>query len=134
MPSSELENWMWLQALKMIHKQGGLQRLEIEYTRHSVLVSFEPPVNIFETLDHLIIMIALPGIMPSHINVTLEGEVLMISARRFIPSMPEHATIHRLEIPCGHLQRRVILPTGYVHIDKQEYSHGCLAIHLRKDQ
>lgn len=43
--------------------------------------SFQPPVDIFETLDELVVVADMPGVQPDGVDVDLEGDELSIEGR-----------------------------------------------------
>jgi hypothetical protein len=57
---------------------------------------------------------------------------LVISGVRPPPEFPRSGVLHRLEIPYGRFERRVELPPGHFELERQEVSHGCLVLGLRK--
>ena len=71
--------------------------------------TWEPPVDIVETDRELTIVVALPGVRPADIDVQIEAACWLVRGARALPSVPDGAVIHRLEIPHGRFERRVLL-------------------------
>ena len=80
----------------------------------------------------LAIVIALPGVEPDQITVTLSAGVLIVSGERPLPLEVRDARIHRLEIPQGHFQRRIELPPARFEITGRHLANGCLKLELHK--
>lgn len=98
---------------------------------HSKHLYWEPPIDIYETLHEFIIMVALPGVEPELISITLGDGHLVVGGRRYLPVGAE-AEIQRLEIPYGRFERSIELPDGHVELGEHEFANGCLLILLRK--
>ncbi len=92
---------------------------------------WEPPVDIIEGDEELAIRVALPGVPANAVQVRTEGSHLHVVGVRPLNAGPRD-TIHRLEIPYGHFERRIDLPPGRYEIVKSELSDGCLVIALRR--
>lgn len=132
MPIRDLETWMWAEACEIVDRADRLHR---QFFRPAVInvrqPTWEPPVDIYETGYEFKIMIALPGVAPEHLSVTLEGDYLMINGHRRLPVNSE-THIRRLEIPYGRFERRIELPAGRFEIGTREFVNGCLLISLQK--
>ena len=132
MPIRDLENWMWAEACEMLDRADRMHRQLFRPTAMNVKrATWEPPVDVYETPYECKIVIALPGVLPEHLNVALEGVHLVVQGKRHPPSSAE-AQIRRLEIPYGRFERWVELPLGQYKIDTREFEHGCLVVSLRK--
>ena len=123
---------MWAEACEML---GQAERLHRQYFRLGATNApsrcWEPPVDIASTAQELRITVALPGVSEEHLQVSADGGVLIIEARRPAPSR-QHLAIHRLEIPYGRFERRVALPPGRYELVEQSYNQGCLELRLLK--
>jgi HSP20 family molecular chaperone IbpA len=133
MSSRERRTWMWAEACALLEQADRLHRqffqLGVSSTRQPL---WEPPMDILETEHELIILVALPGVAPSHIRVILDTGTLIVTGQRPIPGASRDATIHRLEIPHGRFERRIELPYGRFELDRKEVADGCLLLSLRK--
>jgi HSP20 family molecular chaperone IbpA len=129
-------DWMWSEALEMLARVERLQRQSFQPRppERAKPVCWEPPVDIFETARELVVIVALPGVDPRAVNVTVENGVLEIYAERSPPPALGMATIHRLELPQGCFRRRLLLPNGAYGDIQSGMENGCLVITLRKFQ
>lgn len=125
-------NTMWLDAVNMLDRADQLHRqfFRLGGTQNRG-PSWEPPADIFETPDTLSVMVALPGITSDNLQVTIENDVLHIHAHRPMPG-PRGAHLKRLEIPYGHFDRHIRLPSGHFQIQDSSLSQGCLTLTLKK--
>lgn len=132
MPLRDLESWMWAEACEMLDRADRLHR---QFFRPAVLnahrPTWEPPVDIYETQEELVVMVALPGVSSEHVSITLEGSRFTISGQRR-PLVRAEADIRRLEIPYGCFERCIELPSERFEIGPREFVTGCLLISLRK--
>ncbi len=125
--------WMWAEALELLERAERLQRQFFRLALSPARTpSWEPPVDLIETEDKLWIMVALPGVAPEQIQVSVDSGTLVISGERPIPARYRDAHIHRLEIPHGRFERRIELPPGHYGFAEQEMAYGCLLIGLHK--
>ena len=72
-------------------------------------LAWEPPVDILETDNEVLVLIALPGVDVDAAQVAIEGGDLVIAGTRVLPPELRTATIHRLELPQGQFFRRLQL-------------------------
>ncbi|MGZ8935665.1 MAG: Hsp20/alpha crystallin family protein [Methylobacter sp.] len=132
MPIRDLESWMWTEACQMLDQADRLHR---QFFRPAVKnarrCTWEPPVDVYETRDEFIIMIALPGVAQEHVRIMLEDDHLIIEGQRNLPASTE-SHIRRLEIPYGRFERHIALPAGRFELGTRELVNGCLLISLRK--
>ena len=95
-------------------------------------VTWEPPVDILETRDEVLIFVALPGVAVDKVVAAIEGDDLIIAGDRVLPPQLQTAVIHRLELPQGGFARRVRLPAGRYGAVSRSVVDGCLVITLQK--
>ncbi len=130
------ETWMWERARSLIDQADRLKRQFFQpgggEDDASCAGLWEPPVDVFETEDHVWILIALPGVAAADVHVRLEGAQLVIRARRTLPPTLRKAALKRLEIPRGLFERRLELAPGVYEIGTNEMIDGCLALQLAK--
>jgi HSP20 family protein len=123
-------HWMWRRALEIAEEA---ERLESAFVRYlgpkDSAVSWEPPVDVYECDAGVVVHIALPGVAPGEIEISLEDAAVVVSATRLVSCPPEGSFIRRLEIPHGRFVRRVAL-TGPTRIAESEYRNGCLELRL----
>jgi HSP20 family molecular chaperone IbpA len=123
--------WMWLQALELAEQAERLQRSFLRYLGpgHDA-VSWEPPVDIQETSQGLVLLFALPGVAPEDIEVRLEESALTVRASRRLLRARSDAVIRRVEIPHGRFVRQVALSGPALQIAESRYFNGCLEVRL----
>ncbi len=93
---------------------------------------WEPPVDILESDSEVLVLVALPGVSPDHVEAMIEDEDLLVTGTRMLPPALRTARIHRLELPQGRFERRVRLPAGRYRRVRQSILDGCLVISLDK--
>lgn len=96
------------------------------------LPAWEAPADVFEHGGELAICVALPGVAPDDIRITLRDAVLHVSGHRQLRVEPPSAVIRRLEIPHGRFERHIDLPAAGYAIETREVRHGCLHLRLRR--
>jgi HSP20 family molecular chaperone IbpA len=129
----DLQDRMWAEALGMLARAEQMQRqLYQPGGARQRQASWEPPVDVLETDDQVLIVAALPGVSRSDVDVLLEGGTLVIAGLRVAPEAMRTAVIHRLELPQGSFERRVPLPPGHYDQVGLQMRDGCLIVGLRK--
>lgn len=128
MSKRQLEAMMWADACARMERAERLRR---QFFHHAAS-SWEAPVDVFETEDSLTILIALPGVDPEHITVSLDAGLLVVAGKRPLPRESQDARILRLEIPHGHFERRIELPPVPFQISGRHLANGCLMLRLQK--
>lgn len=133
MPRDETSGWMWLEACALVARAERLHRqyFHITQSQHRTPV-WEPPVDVLETAGQLVILVALPGVDPDTIGSVIEGDALIVVGRRSLPAALNAAVIHRLELPHGRFERRVMLPSGRYGEIRSAVDNGCLIVTLDK--
>src|SRR5580658_2992309 len=105
MSTRQLEALMWAEACEAMERAERLRRQF--FHRGPAQPSWEAPIDVFDTAEALIVLIALPGVEPDSVNVVLSGGALVVSGERAPPAELHHARILRMEIPHGRFQRRL---------------------------
>lgn len=125
--------WMWDEACEMIDRAERLHRqFFVPVPAQTRRPAWEPPLDILETDEALWIVAALPGVVPDQLEVAVDSGVLIVRGERRLPPGLRRAAIHRLEIPHGRFERRVVLPAGRYEAGRPELEDGCLILSLRK--
>ena len=124
--------FMWADACRRLDHADRLQRRFFEPNMAPRQPSWEPPIDLIESGDEIVIDVALPGVDPAAVEVAVVRGALHVSAERPFPATPKHAVIRRLELPYGRFERRVALPSGRYELVRSNIQHGCLSITLRK--
>jgi HSP20 family molecular chaperone IbpA len=126
---------MWLRALELADEAERLHRHFLRYIGPGTdAVRWEPPVDIHETEDGLILLFALPGVAPEDIEVRLERAALIVSALRRVKLPEAGSIIRRLEIPHGRFVREIALSGPALRIADSHYLNGCLEVRLARAQ
>ena len=89
-----------------------------------------PPVNVFRKGDDFIIIVELPGVKKSDLDVQVKGRTIRLSGAKTV-GYPEKVALHRRERLAGRFDRAVTIPIE-INPDgvKAEYRDGVLALFL----
>ncbi len=133
MSNEDPRNWMWSEALRMLARAERRQR-EVFTPPHVSQrgINWEPPADVLETQDAVLILVALPGVDPDKVQLAIRDGVLLIAGERVLPQELRTATIHRLELPQGRFERQVPLPAGRYETPRTGVANGLLVIRLPK--
>ena len=133
MSDQDPRNWMWSEALQMLARAQRLQRQVFTPPHASGRgIAWEPPTDVIETADAVLVLVALPGVDPDKIDLAIHDGVLMIAGERVLPQELRTAIIHRLELPQGRFERHVPLPAGRYGQPSSGVANGCVVIRLPK--
>jgi HSP20 family protein len=128
-----VRDWMWSEACEMLARADRMHR---EVFRPAGLQArqpaWEPPVDILETENEVLVLVALPGVDVQNAEAAIEGGDLVIAGNRVLPEALRTATIHRLELPQGRFYRRLRLPAGHYSEVRRSAASGCLVVTLQK--
>ena len=126
-------DWMWSEAVAMLARAERMHReLFRPAGTQARLPAWEPPVDILETDDEVLALVALPGVDADSAQAVIEDGDLVIAGTRTVPAEWRSAVIHRLELPQGRFYRRVRLPAGRYSTVSRAVVAGCLVITLQK--
>lgn len=126
-------DWMWVEALAVLDRAERLQRQFLRYAGPGVDAPiWEPPVDVLESAEGVVLLFALPGVDPEDIEVKLEFAALTVSAVRRLKLGHSGALVRRLEIPHGRFVRRVPLTGVPFTVSATRYERGCLEVHLTR--
>ena len=123
--------WMWEQAFDLLDRADRLHRHFFRLDAQREGPSWEPPIDVLETERRLMIVAALPGVVPEQLEIVVGDAALSIVGERAV-HLPVNSVIRRLEIPYGRFERRINLPPGRFEIEERVLEHGCLRLTLRK--
>jgi HSP20 family molecular chaperone IbpA len=125
--------WMWTEACAVLERMEQMHR---QFFRPAFAAmqtaAWQPPVDVFETADGLLIVAALPGVETRDLDVVIERDLLVISGVRHLPGPARGAAIQRLEIPYGRFERQIPLPSEGFVPGQPALAHGCLFVTLAK--
>jgi HSP20 family protein len=134
MTIEDRRNWMWSEALQMLARADRLHREVFNPPaagRHAA-AGWEPPVDVLETEDAVLVLAALPGVNAQQVQLVIHDGVLLIAGERVLPPELRIAVIHRMELPQGRFERRVRLPAGRYEQPASAVADGCLIVRLPK--
>jgi HSP20 family molecular chaperone IbpA len=122
------------EALSMLDRAERLQR---QFFTHAI-DAWEPPVDVLETQTGLEVHVALPGVAADSITIGLDPGGVSVSALRPFPCRETGAHLHRIEIPYGRFERRIVLPLEdpYMPIElaARRFADGVLTLTFRKKE
>jgi len=133
MANEDSRNWMWSEALQMLARAEQLHRQVFNPPHASQRgINWEPPTDVLETQDAVLVFVALPGVDPDKVKLVIHEGGLMIAGERVLPQELRTATIHRLELPQGRFERHIPLPAGRYETPRSAVANGCLVVRLAK--
>lgn len=136
MAGGDPRDWMWSDALHMLAQADRLHRQmfrpQASPQASGQGANWEPPVDMLETDDEVLILAALPGVDAEQVQAVIDSGILVITGVRVLPDELRTATIHRLELPQGRFERRIALPAGRYDKVRRTSVNGCLVISLSK--
>jgi len=122
------------EALSMLDRAERLQR---QFFTHA-MDAWEPPVDVLETQTGLEVHVALPGVAADTITIALDPGGVSVSALRPFPCRETGAHLHRIEIPYGRFERRIVLPLEdpYMPLEMvgRRLADGVLTLTFRKKE
>ena len=136
MSSERQYGWMWVEACEVLDRAERLQRQFLRYLGPGAgadAAVWEPPVDIQETAEGLVLLFALPGVVAEEISLRLEPTELILSAMRPLKLSSADARIRRLEIPHGRFFRRIPLAGVPLQLTASRYENGCLEVRLTRE-
>ncbi len=92
------------------------------------------PANLYETADNYVVQIALPGVDPDKVNITVQGETVNIKGERLVPQVENGQQIWN-GIGSGNFDQTFSLPTAVEgEHTSASYQHGMLTLTMPKVQ
>jgi HSP20 family molecular chaperone IbpA len=124
---------MWMQAIDLLEQAERMHRQFFRLAAsEQPRPTWEPPVDVFEDDDGVVILVALPGVPPDRVDLTYERGALVIRAERPLPFPGTRGAIRQLEIPYGNFERRIALSGVQLDGGTRELVNGCLVLRMRK--
>jgi HSP20 family protein len=124
--------WMWSEAVEMLARAERMHRELFRPAAGRPIPTWEPPVDVLETENEVLVLVALPGVDLEKVETVIEGAYLVVAGSRMLPPELATAVIHRLELPQGRFERRVQLPAGHYGAVRRAAVQGCVVITLQK--
>ncbi len=129
---------MWGEALSLLEQADRLHRQFFRVAGTESAHTWEPPVDVVESADLVQVHVALPGVPPESIAIVIEPGGVLVSALRAFPCRETGTHIHRIEIPYGRFERRIVLPLEdpYMPVDlvQRQLADGVLTLTFRKKE
>jgi len=133
MPNRDAMNWMLSEAIETLARAERMHRQVFRLQQSQARQpAWEPPVDVIETEREVLILVALPGVDPDGVEAAIEDGALVVAGRRVLPPELRTAVIHRLELPQGRFERRILLPPGRYDAVRRFAAQGCLGFSLAK--
>ncbi len=111
---------------------GHLQAFRKSFDLHNTEV-WGPPTDVYETLDEMVIKMAIPGLRTGSVRVVFNEDVVVVSGYRRASHDPDLTAYHQMEIRNGYFERRLVIPKP---IDPEattvDYQSGFLWIRIPK--
>jgi len=133
MANDDPNQWMWERAAELLERADKAQRRFFHLQVGARSVSWEPPIDVFETSREITILVALPGVEASAVEIVIERASVCIVARRTLPFALAESQVRRLEIPQGRFERRIPLAPGRYILAERRLVDGCLWLRLTRD-
>ena len=131
MPKKDPVNWMLSEAIDSLARAERLRQQFFSLQSTAGAASWEPPIDVLETDREILILVALPGVDPDQVEAVIDNGTLVVSGRRVLPAELRNARIHRLELPQGRFERRIVLPAGRYDVSRFAIN-GCVGLRLSK--
>jgi HSP20 family protein len=129
---------MWSEALSMLEQADRLHRQFFRVAGSEAAPTWEPPADVVAFEERIEAHIALPGVSPDSITIALEPGAVIVSALRAFPCREGGAHIHRIEIPYGRFERRIVLPLEDTYrpleLAERRLADGVLTLTFRKKE
>jgi HSP20 family protein len=107
MAAVDPRNLMWTTACEMIDRAERLHRQFFQPMAAAIgEVSWEPPIDIVETDSEILITVALPGVDPNDVKVTVDTDGVSVVGFRRPSAISRGRLVHRLESPTENSDAR----------------------------
>lgn len=123
---------MWVEACRTLERSERLRRQFFGRGGAPAQPVWEPPVDVLDLGDRILVVVALPGVEAKTLEVSFEGGVLSVFGHRPFPEALRRAEIRVVEIPWGRFGRRIALASPRLSPESCELANGCLNIVLVK--
>ena len=135
MNATRRRSWMWAEAC------ARLDEAERRHRRFYELLSgpaaapvWAPPANILAVGPEIEVTVALPGARAEDVVAQITPSGLLIETTVSPPAFGAAAEVVRLEIPYGHMRRRIDLPPGSYKLLELRLDRGYLFLRLRESR
>ena len=133
MAAADPRTLMWTAACEMIAQAERLHRQFFQPIAAPMTeLSWEPPIDIVETDSDILITVALPGVDPDAMTVSVDADEISVVGFRPPSANPRGSRLRRLEIPYGRFERRIRTQAALLPLDRTELANGCLTLKFSK--
>lgn len=133
MTNEDPSDWMWFRALAILDNVEHLRRgVSQSHESRQAHTAWQPSVDMYESDDHLSVVVALPGVSSKSLKVVVKSGILIIAGERQLAVELRHSLVHRMELPQGKFERRLELPPGYYEPGEHKMIDGCLVLQFHK--
>jgi len=94
--------------------------------------SLYPPVNLFDAGEHYVVKAELPGVQPGDLELTVQGNTLVLRGERKLTDRAQNGAYHRRERGEGQYRRVVRLPGPTEGEPQAQFRDGVLTVRLPK--
>jgi HSP20 family protein len=127
------QSWMWAEAWALLDQAERRHRHFFDMLNAPAAVpAWEPPANIFSLGGELHVSVALPGARSEDVSVQINASGLLIETTVAPPAFAAGMNVVRLEIPYGHMRRRIDLPPGRYRLLEHRLENGYLFLRLAR--
>ena len=128
MPPKDIDQFQ-----EQIHRLMGDLFRDVKPLGYQQDPSFNPPMDIYETENHLVVVMEVAGMGAEDFRVIFEKDLLSISGIRTEFSPPRKTRLHQMEIDYGKFQRTLRIPFPLeTEAFKATYRQGFLIITVPK--
>jgi HSP20 family molecular chaperone IbpA len=131
-----VENWnvaIWSDACALIERAERLHRQFFRPSTASPADAYwEPPVDVLENKQEVLIIAALPGVRREDLDIYVDADALVLRGLRAMPSIGRGTIVRRLEVPYGRFERRITLSGAPFRLQRWDFRDGCLSLNLVK--
>ncbi len=97
--------WAWSEACAAMERAARLRHDCFGRGGSPAVPVWQPPIDMFELGGKLVVLVALPGVEATSVEVSFEHGVLSVFGHRAFPPELRQAEIRMLEIPWGRMGR-----------------------------
>ena len=96
---------------------------------------FFPALDVYQDKDNVVAELALPGIDPSKVDITIENDVLTVSGSSEEKQEVKREDYYRKEVRTGSFSRSVVLPMAVKGENtRAHYDKGVLTVMMPKEE
>jgi len=96
---------------------------------------FLPALDIYQDKDNVVAKLALPGVDPKKVDITIENDVLTVSGSTEEKEEVKREDYYHREVRTGSFSRSVVLPMAVKGDNTQaKYDKGVLVITMPKEE